>query len=1655
MATTGQRPNVVLPKYLTIEGLHLAFSDVPITAASTEDLNMLPSFRPRSPFRIDGSRLMGGTPEAMCYLAALMRWLRHQVPDYVVVDSPSHSLATECGLDERLSARPFETDAELRPSESFLLPVHELAIPEYSNVATDASKNDRTDIRSIAGRVAECAALAFEPNDASEIVRKAVAECVWESLLNVYEHAYERMPSAFRPAWVAASVVSRAGIERDLQTPGSEPRTQRRTPAELEWLAEQAASRSKFVLEIGIADAGIGVPASLGNRFLELHPGYRRGLAQKGRSHWSPIHDDVLRWALSPYGSRKQRSDYRTAALAEAWRGLYRVLYRARRCNGFVVLRSGLGAIGHAFGPQRTRELGHNDLGLERAKTSWPGTAVRLLIALPFLDDIPELHREWAAAPAHISSYVLVDAKARESLRANQPDFERYRTAVDAALSEAFRASDRIAEGDLSTANQLVGIVHPAVSLIGGDAATVRAADDVTVVSSEDDQAAELLHILGRRGCPGLIPVHLFLNVTEGAVELAAAMFSRPPAPMEMDRRLEDDTIPSVVGFARPRTGEISWFIHVTGAPEEMQLAASGEMHVSNSDHAPASISELQATYPGICNSDETGTIRLVLPRTVSVPSTAQAMTRLLPALASLSESETRSWYWQSRNPKKEILRTAKGRYVGQYASVYRLCATFSVVDDVLTGVIERLVLPQLQSAQRAVLFPASRTTAYLLARRIAHRIGRPIKLAVVHPDDIHRIRDGDSVFAFTDLVYAGDHLRQCLETVASTRNFAGVISCVDARPRDPDGPLTPALDQLGSRAFSLCRWPFDPPFTASDVKDSETFIVDPLTNEILDRNAEQEAAAYASLLWRSPESGQGDPEWAGLLDGSMFRYGFQKVGGRVQVVRCPIVGILDNPKVLDFLVARMAGDADLPAKTSRDIVLFARDESDLWNRIQGVAAGFLSWLRRDTQWVGRLFIAPVLTTRFGERQLIRHQVGTSLLEARTANADQTGAVHVSLFTGGTGDLPHEGFHAIFIDNAAVTGRAIRDFAVALANLEGPTTAASLQLLPLVDRLSPSEERLLRKVTGVSRRQASDVPIRLTFSSVVQLRVRSYVDFRQTAFYRRMDEVFRRADEVADRALTIWLARFRRSLERLAERETDPREGAPFGSEPDNVLVTVDAVYLRHLLAIAQQGIPVVENIISVVRRIVSARDVTALTVFALEPDLLSDEVVAHSFGSDIAELAWDAIQTDHSLAIRTNALLVLGLQPGSFGARAGEVARVAAADAELRPLWLTLCVAALDGVERHRLISATLDSLASFEGVGDQRPAVGDVVRMLRVERFVEGMLIPRNEAEAKTAVWHLLRHTRARHGDDGFGSWWRIRSVALAMEGNPSYKPTAAEFSEITWHNAERLLREVIYPGAAGLAILAHAHSRVDRRTILRELKELIAAFGRAKDIADRLGLGEAVQNAFVAAWRDVRRWSFDASVDVLLTRQGESLLANRRRSRIPLLDFLLPEVVVEPIALLAHALADEVSSNQPLSLQITTRSGVVLENTASLTEQFVWLNRRWETGPAIPTLWHGSHSLRQAYKILAENVRRHADRSRPLTIEVHENEKALSIALITERANPPRPGDLRGTGQVRQLFEAIGGTFAPSNTAPPSPYRTVQIVPVEWLYLPSLED
>ncbi len=341
------------------------------------------------------------------------------------------------------------------------------------------------------------------------------------------------------------------------------------------------------------------------------------------------------------------------------------------------------------------------------------------------------------------------------------------------------------------------------------------------------------------------------------------------------------------------------------------------------------------------------------------------------------------------------------------------------------------------------------------------------------------------------------------------------------------------------------------------------------------------------------------DEETRLILQPSRFRYGFQWIGDRLNVVKCSTRDLLRDPSAFPVIVAWMAKiiAAALGNRLDSDVVVIARDASPFRDELPRLLTALPSDPAfSELDWRGDLYGSMIETTRRRGRQILRHHLNSVVRTAtRYAAKKRTVSDQMQLFQD---RRPRNGALLVYFDNGAVTGSAIRDVALSAADLIAPCPA-QLRILVLINKLAPSEERLLHQIQAMS--QAGGGALELGFDALLQLRIPTFESFELTPLARELDGLPAACRGVDLDDVQRWLDDVASFVQRAADRANDHCGQYPMGpASASFTSVSTEAILFRHLLAIHQGGLPVIDAIVHSLHKMWSDDDRSLTVVLAL-----------------------------------------------------------------------------------------------------------------------------------------------------------------------------------------------------------------------------------------------------------------------------------------------------------------------------------------------------------------------------------------------------------------------------------------------------------------------
>jgi hypothetical protein len=545
----------------------------------------------------------------------------------------------------------------------------------------------------------------------------AVQLIVEQALLNVYQHAYEdTMPIAFSSITV-------------LQTADWLEYSSMLTLQEQRWLR----SSTEYVLEVSIADYGLGIPATLWKAFSGAFPIQFGELQRKsapisttaGKHARAQLQQVITNWAFAHDSTRRTDAEFDDQISRLNWRGLHRALNIVAGVNGAIIVRSGQARAGYAFSDGGEEVL---DTLHKNPRKEFPGTAVS--IRIPITTE--------ASPRAH-----------------NEPLFSDQTTLTPYAI-----VSSRSAAADLFSTPRgspvAAAICHPFVNLSADDCGT-------------------FLNLV-RSIPPNIIQIHTFIHLEH--LDLLAQLHG-------FKEDLDFD-LPRILCFWSP--GEKPQWKFVGLLPSVCRsFIATIERGDTAAipDHLVALAEQLLDAYSPFVIIDHSG-LRLDV-ATVTLDELSVDRALQLSFESFVATSPTRSWLTEETH---SWIRLRNGKLVKRYINILELLYANDILARSVGSKLSR-ILNRFGSDNPGMQVMTDSEASYFLAR---HLLKEQEPSAILRSADVHFQQHGPTV-VFSDGVYRGETLKQFVARVATPlAAICGVDLRGPGTSDDADLSLTPLL---------------------------------------------------------------------------------------------------------------------------------------------------------------------------------------------------------------------------------------------------------------------------------------------------------------------------------------------------------------------------------------------------------------------------------------------------------------------------------------------------------------------------------------------------------------------------------------------------------------------------------------------------------------------------------------------------------------------------------------------------------------------------------------------------------------------------------------------------------------------------------------------
>jgi hypothetical protein len=1443
---------------------------------------------------------------------------------------------------------------------------------------------------------------AYGDDVRSAPVTALIHEFFFEGLCNVLEHT---MQDGAKPAsaWLGARVYdSVTELQEILARRAEDERVDN-------WLSKLENPNDK-VLELVIVDIGIGVAKSLADVYLREH--------KNSNSDLLTVHDEILRWALSAFGSRKLRDGFEDGVFARAWRGLYRVLFRASAMDGLVTLRSGVGMYGRASAGPSTWEMRMADMAEGADRRAMPWTSLHLLVPLtprvfqPREERALQRFERIEALPFQVRKEAYETA-VRRGVEAAQQSYARD---VQRSVKSSHIEVEDTEPGALRK-NPVIAVIHPLMMIDLPSFARPPA-------GKRRDRAMQYLadaavRLLIDAALPGIIPVHIGLRIDSQTADEVQRLFA------ERHVTLSTEPNPQLCGVISS-AGKIHWLLFIDNQGDAARLAESRILETDGP--IPKWWSDLAHYYHGLFTIDEDASfhrIRFHAPDRLSTEAIIAVLAKLQVELYSWAVAEQRPWWWQADPALTEVVRTTSNRVVRQFLSINALCAEEPVFEDLLR-IAARELLRDAADDGSWLIVPDSEAASFL-ARRLFDGAER---IRVCEPESFADEFSWyeERVCLFTDASYGGTRLRDRAARIEMIAPLEHAIVCCNVSPAGSP----PALRQQ----ISLMRWPLDAPLNEKDVPaDADPLSIDEMTNEILPRSTKEEVEDYALVL--SSRENDVVESLDSLAQRGVIVYGLKRIDDRLHVCRCLTSKLLQSPgwrkRIIEDLVEHIR--PQLYAKDC-DIIFITRDESSVARYLSSMAEAVAQRLQQGG-WKGRAFATTIATTRRSRRQILRHQL-TGVIRSATPVRLRTVRGEVPLFSVAR---PRESSIVVYIDNAAITGHAINDVARAVARAE-PLVSALVEYT-LVNKLSPSADRMWPRLSLIERKE--ETPLFVHFGSLLQFRIGTFDRFEGTPLHMWLTRLARIANELSiDGGQQIAL-----EIESITEQMADSRSDFvlqfPLGPiDAPEVRLSAVALRLRHIITSYLDGLPVLHLLVEQLRSFLRDRHREVLFVLALEPDILPDRVLS-VVADDLLDLVESVLQRETDAGLRRNALLVAVQLGQHFVRRAGVICDLALSKPDTAAHFIVLLAHFIE--RSHRAD----DLLLAIRGTYNLRPELfrDRYLSVIEAAAYKGTASRPETVPAAVAQVERFLMEARGYHGSERFGAWWKL-TLGLVMPAKPVEREvTALCASDLLWNEARQFLEEHIVPTIYALSLLTRDTPRAGLTQPDKVVRNAVAAFEYACQVAGRVKAEADKPEKVIDAWRQVLRATLDRTVQILYAQCGSIVTGDVPLSSV--LDHALPYAVQEPVGLLLHLIEKTFGEKLNCDVIVRVMDTVSYVDYGNATRHLTVLSDKMWEGPSIFAITiSGGDALRKIFKILVGNIKQHGGDAPDILANFRSNERTTTLTLRNKKnLDDDTQGQRYGLKDIEPLVSRLGATFTHSDL--PTAFEAVLQFPTQLIRLP----
>lgn len=891
-----------------------------------------------------------------------------------------------------------------------------------------------------------------------------------------------------------------------------------------------------------------------------------------------------------------------------------------------------------------------------------------------------------------------------------------------------------------------------------------------------------------------------------------------------------DQGVPRLTGFWAPDQ-RILWKF-VGALPESVrrlieQLELTGVAYFDEGGPENALATQLHRVYGSIFQVTQ-GTIRMTTFDSDLDPGTADDALSMAFDIWLLTGQEG----WVFEDPD-QVYRLPTGRLVRRFASVFKLLLSNDMLSQAVSLKLRHLLLANRPFRTKPVVLIAHSEASYFVARMLLKDKHVPTEVYVRKLPDL--IPENTSIYVFADAVYKGETLSNLLRSVDV---YQEIICVLDLRNKS----MVSKIDKF----ISLLRYPFDSGEVSSEggLEGRRELEVDAVTHI-----PEEGPRSERIRIGTSHERDLFVDDSAGIL-----RYGIHWANARVHSVSLSVSSLLEHyqERVLVWLSEIVEKFVNNHSGMSEplELVIFTRYEAsvgrmvpELCRRLRGKYKGFVT----------RIFSVVLPFAPTEPREVFGRISGDLLTGIAEALPDRLQF---------TFEIPAN-FVALFLDDHCVTGNNLRNFLIKSMTSRAGHMPKAILAVPIVSRLGPGEEFFFSTLCShLSSPSDNAIQVPFRFHCLFRLQVRSADTVQSTSAFNFLARCLSGGQLMNERMLR-YLGDIKMSLESMPAGKVIRH---PFyrGRSVGERSVSPRVVRIRHLIALHQQNVGVLGELLREGYRAFDDGDYGLLTLFAVEPVLLSTPAIHKAWGHDLAALAVGCLKASDHLGEKSDALTVLALTFEDIAARLVELLPFICVGRDLvdqllvllivlspkQGRWIDNLFVAIDRCgslieSEHRVyLRACATSIAQLGGpvtITTEEDAEAAIVK------FTGGLAFHGKWLQPLTSVndW-LSQRESERNGLDAEVVREKIKSAAF-------------------------VIRDIVLPSVEGLRLISKVRGEISAASDLEDARvDVIHNLNYLTEFVDSIGsgpIGSYVAQSIEVLWGRIRERTFRTSPDLFL--------------------------------------------------------------------------------------------------------------------------------------------------------------------------------------------